>query len=436
MGRRDAHAGGVSELMSRYALIDCNNFFASCERIFRPELQTKPVIVMSNNDGCVIARTNEVKALGIPMGVPIFKVRGIINDHRVTLFSANFELYGDISQRIVSILREVTPLIEVYSIDECFMDLSELLIDDVERWGMELQQRMWQEVGVPVSIGIAPTKTLAKVASTYAKTHKAGVEVIDSDQERREMLRGLPIEDLWGIGRRLAPKLRDKGVSKALALIESPDAWLHQQFNVTGMKMVDELRGIPRIPFGDSSDQRKSIMRSRSFGHAVRAYYQVESAIATFAAQAAARLRAQDSVCRGIVVYLDSGKNAHRERVYASQLVSLSEATADTGTLITAALSGLLGVYDVEGIYRKAGVILVNIQSNEAWQLALLGGDSKRDDKVQLMAAMDQLNTRYGKGTIWHASEAHQHADWRSRRKQMSPRYTTQFAELPILQSS
>ncbi len=419
--------------MSRYLLIDCNNFFASCERIFRPALQDQPVIVMSNNDGCVIARTNEVKALGIPMGVPIFKVRDIIRDHRVTLFSANFELYGDISQRIVGILRELTPLVEVYSIDECFMDLSELPITDPQQWAEALKQRVWQEVGVPVSIGIAPTKTLAKVASTYAKTHKAGIEVCETDEERRAMLSELPIEELWGIGRRLAPKLKDKGVSRALALIESPDAWLHQQLNVTGMKMVDELRGEPRIPFGDSSDQRKSIMRSRSFGHAVRTYHQIESAIATFAAQAAARLRAQGSVCRGIVVYLDSGKNMHEQRVYASHLVTLPEATADTGTLIAAALSGLGVVYDVEGVYRKAGVILVNIQSTEAWQLALIEGDAKRDEKVNLMNAMDALNIKYGKNTVWHASEARQQADWRSRRKQMSPRYTTQLSELPLL---
>ena len=419
--------------MTRYALIDCNNFFASCERIFRPELQTHPVIVMSNNDGCVIARTNEVRALGIPMGVPIFKVRDIIKDHRITLFSANFELYGDISQRIVSILREMTPLIEVYSIDESFMDLSELIIDDVEAWANSLKERIWREVGVPVSVGIAPTKTLAKVASTYAKTHKAGVEVCETDAERRNMLRELPVEELWGIGRRLAPKLKDKGVSRALTLIESPNAWLRQQLNVTGMKMIDELRGEARIPFGDASDQRKSIMRSRSFGHTVRAYHQIESAIATFTAQAAARLRAQDSVCRGIVVYLDSGKNMHEQRVYASHLVTLPEATADTGTLIAAALSGLGVVYDVEGVYRKAGVIVVNIQSTDAWQLALIEGDAKRDEKVNLMNAMDALNKKYGKNTVWHASEARQQADWRSRRKQMSPRYTTQLSELPLL---
>lgn len=419
---------------SRYALIDCNNFFASCERIFRPELQQRPVIVMSNNDGCVIARTQEVKALGIGMGVPIFKVRDIVRDNRVQLFSANFELYGDISQRIISILRDVTPLIEVYSIDESFMDLSQLHIDDVEAWGTALKDRVWREVGVPVSIGIAPTKTLAKVASTYAKTHKNGVEVIDSNHERRNMLRELDIQELWGIGGRLAPKLKDKGVSRALALIESSDAWLAQQLNITGLKMIDELRGIPRLNFGDTSDQRKSIMRSRSFGHAVRAYHQLESAIATFTAQAAARLRSQESVCQGMIVYLDSGKHGDDQRVFARHLVTLDESSADTGTLITAALSGLSAVYDVEQAYRKAGVILMNIQPYTAWQLSLLTGDNQRDAKVSLMHAMDSLNKKYGKDTVWHASENQKKAEWQSRRKMVSPRYTTQLSELPILQ--
>lgn len=417
----------------KYALVDCNNFFASCERLFRPDLQGKPVIVMSNNDGCVIARTNEVKDLGVAMGVPIFQVRDIVRDHRITLFSANFELYGDISQRIVQILREETPLIEVYSIDECFIDLSELPINDARAWGERVKQRILQEVGVPVSIGIASTKTLAKVASTYAKTHHDGVEVIESDESRREMLRDLEIEELWGIGRRLSPKLRDKGVSKALQLIEASDAWLAQQLNITGLKMVDELRGIARLSFGDKSDSRKTIMRSRSFGHAIREFHQLESAIATFTAQAAARLRAQGSVCTGIMTFLDSGKSQHEARVWASEVAMLPEATADTGLLISAALEALTAAYDVEGAYRRGGVTLIGIQPVEAWQLALLDGDSRRDERSELMHAVDSLNKKYGTHTVWHASEDRKKADWQSRRTLMSPRYTTQLSELPTL---
>jgi DNA polymerase V len=417
---------------TRFGLVDCNNFFASCERVFRPDLTGKPVAVLSNNDGCIIARSNEVKALGVPMGVPLFNVRDLMKLHKVTLFSANFELYGDISQRIVRVLREEVPLVEVYSIDECFIDLSDLPIEDVDAWTHELSARILREVGVPVSIGIAPTKTLAKVASTYGKTHGDGVCVIENDEQRRAMLKDLPVQDIWGVGRRIGPRLMDKGISTALQLIDLQDAWLHREFNITGIKMVEELRGLPRLQFGDKGEQRKTIMRSRSFGHRVRAYYQLESAIATFAAQAAYRLRSQDSVCRGIEVFMSTGPRDDSPR-RVSRLIKMDEATADTARLITAALAALEAIYDEGFSYQKAGVVLVDISSIEAWQLSLIAGDRARDDRQLLMKAMDGLNSRFGGGTVWHASEAHAQADWQSKRQLRSPRYTTRLAELPIL---
>ena len=420
--------------MSCYALIDCNNFFVSCERLFRPDIAETPVAVLSNNDGCVIARSNEVKALGVPMGVPLFKVRDIVNANKVTLFSANFELYGDISQRIVRLLRDETPLIEVYSIDENFIDLSEMPIDDRKAWARRVRQRILDEIGVPTSVGVAPTKTLAKVASTFAKTHGDGTWVIESDAERMAMLEQLPIEDIWGIGRRLAPKLLDRGVSKASQLVSASDAWLRNQFTITGIRMVDELRGTPRIPFGDKHTQRKTIMRSRSFGHTVRDYFQLESAVATFAAQAASRLRGQDSVCSGIVVFLQLAEREGERKRYVSQLVRLPEVSAHTGALIAAALEGLSILYDVEGSYRKAGVTLLDIVDQHAWQLSLLEQrPEERERGVQLMKNIDHLNKRYGKGTVWHASEAKRSARWQSKQERRSPRYTTQLGELPKL---
>ena len=417
-----------------YGLIDCNNFFASCERIFRPDLWERPIAVLSNNDGCIIARTNEVKALQIPMGAPVFKYRELLKANGVTLFSANFELYGDMSQRIVAILREEVPLVEVYSIDECFVDLSELPIKNLDEWAHRLQERIYREVGVPVSVGIAPTKTLAKVTTTYAKTHGDGVYAIESEEQRRKVLGHLPIEDIWGIGWRLAPKLRNKGVSTALQLVEASDAWLRQQFNIAGMRMVEELRGQPRLAFGDKHEQRKTIMRSRSFGHTIRAYYQLESAVATFTAQAAHRLRSQGSICRGIVVFLRTGPKEERARS-VSRYIKLDEATGDTGALIAAALQCLEVLYDEELAYKKAGVTLVDITSEAAWQLSLIAGDNKRQEKQELMQAVDQLNSRYGGGTVWHAVEARNKANWQSKRELRSPRYTTQLTELPILRS-
>ena len=419
--------------MTRYALVDCNNFFVSCERVFRPDLRTKPVAVLSNNDGCVVARSNEVRALDIPMGVPLFKVRDIVRAHDVQLFSANFELYGDMSQRIVELLRQETPLIEVYSIDECFIDLSELPIEDVHAWATRVRNRVWREVGIPVSVGIAPTKTLAKAASFYAKTHGDGTHVVEGDVARRELLEQLPVGEVWGIGRRIGPKLQEKGISTAQQLADAGDEWLEQQLTIAGMRTVDELRARPRIAFGDKRDQRASIMRSRSFGHRVRNYFQLESAVATFAAQAAARLRAQGSVCGGLVTFVSTGVRPAEQRHHASQLVTLAEPSADSGQLITSALEGLSAVYDPDFAYQKAGVTLVGIADIGAWQLSLVGNGEVREKKVDLMREVDKLNARYGKGTVWQGTEARSKASWHSKSEQRSPRYTTKTSELPIL---
>jgi DNA polymerase V len=420
--------------MSRYALIDCNNFFVSCERLFRPELAEKPVLVLSNNDSCVVSRSNEVKALGVPMGVPLFQVKDIVERAGVKLFSGNFELYGDISQRIVRLLREETPLIEVYSIDESFLDLSELPVDDFETWARRVRERILKEIGIPTSIGIASTKTLAKVASTFAKTHGNGVWVIEDNAQREVMLTQLPIQEVWGIGRHLAPKLLDKGVSNAWQLVSASNAWLRSQFTVTGLRMVDELRGQARLPFGDKTERRKTIMRSRSFGHTVRDYFQLESAVATFTAQAAMRLRAQGSVCGGVLVSLQRFEREDNRTYYVSRQVKLAESSAHTGVLIAAAIEGLRVAYDIEGSYKKAAVTLLDIVGEEEWQLSFLEQvPEKRDRGVSLMRSVDTLNRRFGKGTVWHASEAKRLAQWQSNRRHRSPRYTTNTRELPKL---
>jgi len=413
-----------------YALVDCNNFFVSCERLFRPGLRSKPVAVLSNNDGCFISRSQEVKDIGLPMGAPVFKYKQAIKANDVTLFSANFELYGDMSQRIISVLRSVTPLIEVYSIDECFVDLSQLAIDDHQTWAVAVRERIFQEVGIPVSIGIAPTKTLAKVASTASKK-RGGALAIDTDDKRLELLQDLPIEDIWGVGRQLAPKLKDKGVSMALQLVNASDGWLKQQFTIVGIKMVDELRGIARLPFGDSKDTRGQIMRSRSFGHRVRAYHQLESAVSTFAAQASVKLREQNSLTHKIVVFLSTGKHA-METKHASTDVVLIEPTQDTARIITAALEGLHDIYDGDFAYMKAGVILHDLTDIESWQLSFMSNESRRDERTALMQSMDSINKQYGT-VIWHASEKPIDADWHSKKKLRSPRYTCAWDELPIL---
>lgn len=367
------------------------------------------------------------------MGAPLFKYKNEVKFHNITLFSANFELYGNVSERIVTLLREVTPLIEVYSIDECFMDLSHLQIEDYDRWAQEIRERIAIEIGIPVSIGVATTKTLAKVASTYAKKH-GGVYAVSDDAHREKLLDELPIEDVWGIGWRMAPKLRDKGVTRAGQLVTASDAWLHQQFNVTGMKMVQELRGIPQIPFGDRHDTRKQIMRSRSFGHKVRAYHQLESAISSFTAAAAVRLRSQDSLARQIVVFLSANRHVEEQkRVYLSTVVKLPEASADTARFISAAIHGLEQIYDEQFAYQKAGVIIVDIMSHQQWQLSMLADEPRRNERMGLMQSIDMLNKRFGH-VVYHASEKISDSSWQSKHELRSPRYTTSWAELPSLQ--
>lgn len=412
-----------------YAHIDCNNFFVSCERLFRPDLESRPVAVLSNNDGCIISRSQEVKTLGIPMGIPLFKVKPLVKSAGIALFSANFELYGDISERIVTVLKEITPLIEVYSIDECFLDLTQLEISDMPAWAQAVRARIYREIGVPVSIGIAPTKTLAKVATNHAKKH-GGISVIDSPDERERILKEVPVEDIWGVGWRTAPRLKDRGVSTALQLIQASDTWLKSQFNITGLRMVDELRGQARLKFGDSRDKRQSIMVSRAFGHKVREYHQLESALANFTARAAAKLRGQHSVCSRVAVYLTT--NRHDEQVRSvSKSATIPEPTGYTGSLLACSLSLLDELYDPDFSYSKVAVILLDIVDVNDWQLSLMQSNEIRERGLRLISGIDKINNRFGHATIWHAIEDRTRASWHSKQALRSPRYTTNWTELP-----
>lgn len=363
------------------------------------------------------------------MAAPLFEVRNLVKLHGITLFSANFELYGDMSERIVLLLQEITPLIEVYSVDECFLDLSELNIADLHTWAKNVQKRVQTELGLPVSIGIGPTKTLAKVGTNHAKKH-GGITVIDSDEKRKAVLENLPVADVWGIGWRTAPKLTERGVTNAWQLVTASDAWLKRYFNITGMRMVEELRGLGCLTFGDKHDKRQSIMVSRAFGHKVRRYHQLESAAASFATRAAARLRAQGSVCTAVAVYLTTSKQDEKTRS-VSRTKRLAEATADTGKIIATAVDLLGELYDHDFSYQKVSVLLLEITDKAAWQMSLTEPVVNRDKKVELMADIDAINKRYGLGTIWHAAEDKKHVGWQSKQALLSPSYTTRWSGLP-----
>lgn len=418
-----------------FALIDCNNFFASCERVFRPDLTDKPVAVLSNNDGCIIARSNEVKALGIPMGAPLFQVEKVLKGAKAAIFSANFALYGDISQRITSVIQRFAPAVEVYSIDESFVDITKLDIDDYQRWGQELRRAIWQETGMPVSIGISTSKTLAKAASEYAKKTACDVHVAIDVSVREDLLKWLPLGEVWGIGWRLTPKLKEFGISTAWDLSRVNDDWILKTATTRGLTTVKELRGESIIGFDEPEKAQKQIARTRAFGHTVRDYHQIETAVANFTAHAAAKLRKQNSVCLGVVTFVLARKGENLPFRSNATLVKLSEATCDTAALIKAAIEGLAKVYDKDLAYKKAGIVLVDIHPQAEWQLSLGSNEELRKQRLSLMEAVDGLNKRFGPATVWHASEDRLHSKWKSKQEHISPAYTTDWRSLPKLRA-
>lgn len=425
---------------SIYALIDCNNFFVSCERVFRPDLWDKPVSVLSNNDGCIVARSNEVKAMGVPMGVPFFQVRQVLTQNKVELFSANFRLYGDFSHRVVQILQNACPEVEVYSVDEAFLQLAALDIGDFTAWALGLRQQILRWTGIPVSIGVAPTKTLAKSSAEFAKKNEGtgGVFSLVSDkslstseakERRTELLKWLNIGDVWGVGRRTAPKLQQMGISNAYQLTQVSERWVQSQLSIRGLKTVKELKGEDCLGMHQEEPQQ-SIARTRSFGHTIRAYHQLEGAIASFTAQAAARLRDQAEVAQAVMVFLRTPLKS--EVKGSSTVVRLQQPTADTGSLIMAALEGLEAIYDADLAYKKGGVVLINLTSDQAQQLSLLEGSVEQIEKKDaLMQAVDAANQRFGTRLIKHAAEHLKHSEWHSKRERRSPAYTTSWADLP-----
>lgn len=414
-----------------FALVDCNNFFVSCERVFRPDLWDKPVAVLSNNDGCIVARSNEVKALGVPMGVPYFQVKDVLKKGGATLFSGNFPLYGDFSQRVVQLLREACPDVEVYSVDESFLEISHIPITDYESWGKELREKILQYTGLPVSVGIASNKTLAKAAADFVKKtdpDRGSYAVLD-ESERLNLLKWLPVGDVWGIGWRTAPKLRGRGIKNGYELSQVSDNWARSELSIRGLKTVRELRGESCFEMEQNGEPQKSIMRTRSFGHTIRNYYELEGAVATFAAQAAAKLRSQGELARSVMTYLRTSKHAEVQHG-SSQVTRLHPASSDTGAIIGAALESLQAVYDPEFGYKKAGVVLLDLHGEDARQLAFSDEPERIDRKNSLMHTVDTLNAKFHTRLVRHASEHVENEKWRSKRELRSPAYTTRWTEL------
>ena len=418
-----------------FALVDCNNFFVSCERLFRPELEGWPVVVLSNNDGCIIARSNEAKALGIAMGAPYFQSRALIEHHEVEVFSSNYALYGDLSCRVMAILQQLEPEVEIYSIDEAFIRLPKCATASLSEQGMALRQRIKQYVGIPVSVGMGPTKTLAKIANRIAKknpVHK-GVCDLTACSDLNALLAGVPVGDIWGIGRRHAEMLNQQGVFTALDLTRRDDEWIRRRLTVSGLHTVLELRGIPCIAMDQAPIPRKSVICSRSFSKRVSSLTDLSEAVSSYVSTAAEKLRAEGLVAANLHVFVRT--SPHRPDLpqqAESLLVRLPQPTASTPVLIGAARRGLHQIYKPGHGYQKAGVMLTELTRGDMIQQNLFHRPPREDRAV--MAALDAINSRWGRNTLQYASSGLARP-WRMNQKHKSNAYTTSWKELPVVRA-
>jgi DNA polymerase V len=414
------------------ALVDCNNFYASCERVFQPELRDMPVVVLSNNDGCVIARSNEAKALGIAMGEPWHKVRERVDGRQLRMRSSNYTLYGDMSARVMRVLAAFTPELELYSIDEAFLGLAGFE-HRLETHARELRRRVLQWTGIPVSVGIAITKTLAKVANHRAKKDPAcaGVCVmVDAAAIDTELAR-LPLTDIWGIGSRLAQRLIDLGVTTPLALKQTDARFVRERFSVTLERTVRELQGMPCIALEEAPPDRKTIMASRSFGKLATTRHEMEEAVASYATRAAEKMRRQSLAAGRVMVFVQTNPFRPQDAQYArEQMVSLPVATANTGAIIGAAQRGLAAIWRPGFHYKKAGVMLLDLVKADHVQTGLFDQPDSARTKAR-MGAVDRLNRRFGRDCVTYAA-AGVARTWKMQRGSLSPRYTTDWSELLV----
>ena len=413
-----------------FALADCNNFFVSCERVFRPDLEGKPVVVLSGNDGCVVSRSNEAKALGIKMGVPLYQIQGLVDKEGVICFSSNFSLYGDLSDRVMSIIRQHTSRFEQYSIDECFFNIDHVPADQQKAYCEKLVKAIRQGVGIPISIGIASSKTLAKVASKYAKKYAGyhGVCEIRTEEQRIKALSTFEIGDVWGIGRRAKAKLTTAGVITALQFTEKPSSFAQGLLNKPGLLTWQELRGQDVIDITELP-MKQSITTSRTFATAITDQTLLEEQIANFCAHCARQLRMQKSVAQQLYVYAHtSAFRTDIEQHYLSELVTLPVATSNTQELISYALAAFRRAYRSGALYKKAGVVLLKIIPETAVVPDMF--DTKdRDKDKRLQRVLDHIDDRHGKRAILLGSQmTSTQPVYKTEHK--SPLYTTDLSDI------
>lgn len=413
-----------------FALIDCNNFYASCERVFRPDLKGKPIVVLSNNDGCVIARSNEAKALGISMGAPAFENKELFEKNNVNVFSSNFALYGDMSHRVMSLLSDYCPDIEIYSIDEAFLNLEGFDYVDLQEYGKQMQSKITKYTGISVSVGIAPTKALAKVANKISKKfpEKTGfVYIIDSEEKRIKALKWLPIEDVWGIGRQHAKRLKAKNICNAYNFTKIDDVWIRKNMSVVGLRLKLDLQGIPTLALEDVHS-KKNIATTRSFDTNYTEFNQLQERVSTFAIICSEKLRRQKSCCNSLIVFVQT--NFFRKdlpQYTKSILVKLPFASNSSFDISSHAIEGLSKIFRKGYSYKKAGVIVMDFCSENEVQQNLF--ESPNPKHKQLMKVIDKLNNSIGTQKVKLATQD-KDRKLKMRQEKLSPRYTTKINEI------
>ncbi len=420
--------------MEAIALVDCNNFYVSCERVFRPDLLKKPVAVLSNNDGCIVSRSQEVKDLGIKMAVPIHQVQHLIKRHKIQLFSSNYTLYADMSDRVMQCLEAYTPQLEIYSIDESFLDLAGLCPHEAIAYGQQIKKTVQRYTGIPVCVGIAPTKTLAKLANYAAKKwHKTGGVVDLSEPKRRErLMRLVPVNEIWGVGRQTAKRLQIMGIHSAYDFASQPIDAVQAHFNIVVARTVMELNAIPCLSVNDFAEAKQQIICSRSFKRRLTDYHELASALSSFCIRAAEKLRRQGSVACSINVAIRTNPHNVNEPQYQRSInIVLKQATSDTQKIIGIAKQLLRKIFKAGYRYQKCSVQLGHIQpKSQPGQLDLFGLSSAHDKSNRLMAAVDQINRRFPKGI---SSAAGIDNGWQTPVEYLSKRYTTDWNDLAVV---
>ncbi|KAA9001701.1 translesion error-prone DNA polymerase V subunit UmuC [Affinibrenneria salicis] len=420
-----------------YALVDVNAFYASCETVFRPDLRNRPVVVLSNNDGCVIARSAAARDLGIRMGAPFFQIHPLLRRHSVAVFSSNYALYADMSNRVMTTLEQMTPEVEIYSIDEAFLNLSGIGAEGrLEQLGRELKARILRDTHLAVGVGIAPTRTLAKLANHAAKRWPKTGGVVDLSQRdrQRRLLAIMPVEEVWGVGRRLSRSLRGAGIDTALQLASCDPAWVRKTFSVVLERTVRELRGQSCLEAEAVAAARQQIICSRSFSKRITVYEDMRQAVCSYAERAAEKLRGQRQSCRQVSVFIRTSPHAAGEAFCARQASShLPVSTCDTRDIVRLATNALDQIWSTGRRYMKAGVMLTDFYRHGAEQLPLFSERAPWSNSTPLMQTIDRIN-QSGKGRVWFAGQGtEQH--WAMKRELLSPAYTTRLSDLPVVKA-